>query len=165
MVFQPPSRYQYRILPLWVRPVKEPPFPLLKPHGRRARLGVKYEWKVHDRLREEYGLNYWCGLWLSYFAGERVRYCQLDGLLLLPEKRQLVVVEVKYSHCTEAYWQLENLYLPIVRCWMKNSKLQIATAEVVKWYDPAVVYPRKPTLVEELELCRPDKFSVMILNR
>jgi len=48
---------------------------------------------------------------------------------------------------------------------MKNSKLQIATAEVVKWYDPAVVYPRKPTLVEELELCRPDKFSVMILNR
>lgn len=165
MRFEAPSRYRTRVYPQWVRRVVSPPFKLLTPKGRRARLGIRYENKVHTRLEEIYGLDYWASQWFAYSIADDVRYCQPDGLLYLREKNLFVIVEIKYSHCTEAYWQLENLYVPVMKKWMEQSRLNIATAEVVKWYDPAVAYPRKPSLVESLGDCRTDKFSVHILNR
>lgn len=120
---------------------------------------------MHERLYEQYGLNYIPSVWFTYFDGEGVRHCQPDGLLLFPDEMQLVIVEVKYSHTPEAYWQLEHLYVPVLRAFMRDSGWRIATCEVVKWYDPSTRFPVRPVLRDSLEGVKVGEFAVHILNR
>lgn len=77
----------------------------------------------------------------------------------------MLLVEIKLKHTVEAFWQIENLYVPVIKTLFGCSGDQIATCEVVKWYDPSVAYPRRPLLLEELERARPGAFNVHILNR
>ncbi len=127
--------------------------------------GLRYERKFHERLHSQYGLAYIPGMWFEYFAMEEINFCQPDGLLLFPDRRQLLIVEVKRSHTPEAYWQLEHLYVPVLRAFMRDSGWQIATCEVVKWFDPCTRFPVKPVMRESLEDVRVGEFAVHILNR
>lgn len=165
MVSEPPSAYNQRILPEWVRPSERPQF-LQEPQRRtkRQRQGISYERLVHSKLQDQHGLNYIAGQWWRYSTGGRVRFCQTDGILLVPEKRMLVLIEVKYSHTVDAFWQLENLYVPILKKFLQQSNYVLATVEVVKWFDPAVRYPRQPRLLEHILLARPGVFSVHIMG-
>ena len=126
---------------------------------------MKYERRVHERFEESFGLTYIPSTWFAYHWHDRIRYCQPDALLLLEERRVLVIVEIKYSHTADAYWQLENVYLPVLRCFLAASDWQIATLEVVKWFDPAVQFPCKVRLCEDLTQVRVSDFNVHILNR
>jgi hypothetical protein len=144
---------------------RAPSFANLKPTSARARLGVKYEQKVHARLEDLFGLEYNPSQWFAYGYRGETKYCQLDGLLFSEVRKLLILLEVKYSHTADAYWQVENLYLPVVRKWMQDSGYRIATVEVVKWYDPNVAFPRKPTLIDDILNAKPENFSVHILNR
>lgn len=165
-VAEPTSRYREMVIPDWVRPSKAPPFVLHKAKGRRAQLGVNYEKKVHQRLEELYELCYIAGTWFAYHWRGRIRYCQPDALLLLPDRKVLLIVEAKYSHTVDAYWQLEHLYLPVLRCFLgPGNPWHIATIEVVKWFDPAVAFPCKVTLCPDLAQVRVGAFNVHILNR
>jgi hypothetical protein len=96
----------------------------------------------------------------------RIRYCQPDGLLVLPARNILLIVEVKYSHTADAYWQLENLYVPVLRCFLGPANpWQIATCEVVKWFDPSTAFPTRLAMCEDLTQVRVNAFNVHILNR
>ena len=96
----------------------------------------------------------------------RIRYCQYDALLVLPDRGVLVIVEVKYSHTADAYWQLEHVYVPVLRSFLGPSHAwQIATVEVVKWFDPSTAFPCKVTLCEDVGQVRVNAFNVHILNR
>jgi hypothetical protein len=128
-------------------------------------MGVKYELRVHERLSEAFGLNYIPSQWFQFFDGEKVRYCQPDGLLLFERQSLLLIVEVKYSHTPDAFWQLEHLYVPVLRAFMGKSSWKIATVEVVKWFDPCVRFPVRPVLRESLEDIKVGEFAVHILNR
>lgn len=145
--------------------MQPPSFANPRPSSPAAKRGIRYERKVHDRFLQTYGLDYIPSQWFSYGLCGQTKYCQVDGILLAEAKGLLVLVEVKYNHTADAYWQLENLYLPVLRTWLHRSPLAIATVEVVKWYDPAVAYPRRPVLVEDLMQAKPGNFSVHILNR
>lgn len=126
---------------------------------------MRYERKVHERLQNEYGLAYIAGMWFDFYDGESVRHCQPDGLLLFPDDRLLVICEIKYRHTPEAFWQLEHLYVPVLRAFMRDSGWRIATCEIVKWFDPITQFPVRPVMREKLEDIRPGEFAVHILNR
>lgn len=104
-------------------------------------------------------------MWFTYFDGEGVRHCQPDGLLLFPEEMVLLIVEVKYSHTPDAFWQLEHLYVPVLRAFMRDSGWRIATCEIVKWFDPSTRFPVRTVLREKLEDVKVGEFAVHILNR
>lgn len=159
------SRYRERVLPKWVRLSSRAIFPPQTGLTPKQKAGLRYERKVHERLQEQYGLAYLPSIWFDYFDGEDIKHCQPDGLLLLPDDRVLVIVEVKYSHTPEAFWQLEHLYVPVLRAFMRDSGWRIATCEVVKWYDPCTRYPVRTVLRESLEDVKVGEFAVHILNR
>lgn len=129
-------------------------------------MGVKYEQKIHEHLSSRYATwRYFPQQWWQYGQGDSVRYCQTDGILYRPEEELVLLLEVKYSHTAAAYWQVENLYLPVLREFFRPAGLSIATCEVVKWYDAAVAHPCKITLRDSLEKVRPGEYAVHILNR
>ena len=94
-----------------------------------------------------------------------MRYCQPDGLLFFEEgdQNRIVLCEVKYQHVPDAYFQLQDKYLPVVEAAFPG--LPISLCEVVKWYDPAVSFPcevKKTALIHEVKT---NEFGVHILNR
>src|SRR5262245_3313723 len=134
----PTKRYQILETPDWARPVKQPPYPPLTPKTQAQKRGIRYERKVSWRLLELYELSYIPALWFMYHSRGRIRYCQFDGLLVLAERKVLAIVECKYQHTADAYWQLSNVYVPVLRSFLgRGNPYSIATCEVVKWFDPS----------------------------
>lgn len=166
-VSEAPSHYRERVLPRWSAPLLQPPgFLHGLQHRRTARqkIGLRYEHRIQCQLQEQFELRYIPSQWWKYHDGQRIRYCQFDGLLLNDEQRTVTIVEIKYSHTSDAYWQLENVYVPVLRAFLKASPWLVATCEVVKWFDGTLHYPRQPTLVSGLDNCRPGNFSVHIMS-
>lgn len=101
-----------------------------------------------------------------YHSRGRIRYCQFDGLLVLPSRKVLVLCEVKYNHTSDAYWQLENVYVPVLRAFLgRSNPWQVATCEIVKWFDPSTTFPVQITLCQDLGGAKVGAFNVHILNR
>ena len=158
------EQYRTRVYQSRVRLIQQPPFELGRPQTKRQRLGLKYERKVLEKLGEEFGLAFIPSPWWEYQEGTRTAYCQMDGVLVLEESSTLLIVECKYSHTVEAFWQLENVYVPVLKAFLAGSRMQIATVEVVKWFDPAVRYPRRPVLRSRLEDVKVNEFAVHIMS-
>src|SRR5688500_14532307 len=97
----------------WAQLRAKPAFTPHQPRTAAPRRGVKYEQKVHDRLAALFGVRYTPSQWIQYGADGRVSWIQIDGILVLDNPGRICLLEVKYSHTAEAYWQLENCYLPI----------------------------------------------------
>ena len=102
--------------------------------------------------------------WIEF--GERgvqkTRWCQPDGLLLDPWGGRLVVLEIKYQHTAGAWWQLMELYAPVLRRLLPEWRLDLV--EVCKWYDPAISFPVRPRMLASLEDARDDVLGVHILK-
>ena len=158
-------RYKPLLKLNWVQFRDKPPFNLPPPKTRAQKKGVSYEQKVHDRLSKLYGLNYVPSQWVHYGNGGETHWAQFDGLLFLDDPGRICLLEVKYSHTAEAYWQLENCYLPLARRLFAASGREICVCEIVKWYDCAVSFPCTPILRDSLLDLQPGEFSVHILNR
>lgn len=137
--------------------------------GRRRRgrkgMGLRYEAKVQRHLGEGFD-GFIPGPWFRYCTSDepsRINYAQPDGLLIDLEKGQILICEVKYSHTAEAYFQLVDKYLPIVRKFFNNSEIwEFATVEICYWYDCAVAFPTKPRLRKEIDTVRPNELAVHI---
>lgn len=128
-----------------------PPFVRTRKYrGARAR-GVNYEKKVHPYLSELFPDRYVANPWLNFESEESVkrRWCQPDGLIIDFLEGIITCVEVKYSHTAEAWFQTRELYVPVLQCIFPVNLWDIQICEVVKWYDPAVIFPEKVTLTEE----------------
>lgn len=137
--------------------------PALKRHrytGRRLQ-GVLYERAVHEYLAFRYGDFYLASPWLKFFAEGKWRWCQPDGLLFVPEQGRLVVVECKYQHTTDAWWQVRHLYQPVLEHIFPRDLWTYEVCEVVKWYDPAVLFPERVVLAGEVDMKHKD-FKVHI---
>lgn len=134
--------------------------------GQKFLRGIKYEAKVHERLQEAYGLRYIPNQWWQYRTEDgKVHFAQTDGLLLIPDRQLCILLEVKYNHTPEAFWQTENLYVPLLSRFLRGTNYKIAVVEVCKWFDCNTPFPVKPTLCEELTAVHPSRFNVHILNR
>lgn len=128
-------------------------------------MGLRYERKVQRHLLSRFA-GYMPGPWFRYTTTDepgRKNYAQPDGILIDVVSGQITIVEVKYNHCAEAYFQLVEKYLPIVKKFFNNSEIwTYATLEVVYWYDVAVAFPTTPKLRANLEDVRPDELAVHI---
>ena len=117
--------------------------------GRRLE-GVRYERKVQAHLEDFYGEKYVASPWLRFFSGGVWRWCQPDGILLDLVRGVITIVEVKYQHTADAWWQVRYLYEPVLRTMFPDSLWTFEVCEVVKWYDPATPFPEKTVLSHEV---------------
>jgi len=124
-----------------------------KPKGRKG-LGVRYEKKVQRHLEDRWGVNYLPSPWINYndrTAG-RPRWCQPDGLLILPERGEIIICEVKYSHTEQAWWQLRQKYLPVVSK-IFGKGWTYKCCEIVRWFDVATTFPGEIRMISSIEKC------------
>lgn len=122
---------------------KCPPF--IQPHrrkGRRAQ-GIKYERQVHEHFTSVLGEAYVPSPWLRFKTESGWRWCQPDALYFDLALGRLVILEVKYQHTSDAWWQLRHLYEPVLRAMFPSALWGIACCEVVKWFDPETVFPER----------------------
>lgn len=152
----------------WVRySATQPPFinGKKKLTGSRA-AGIRYENKVHDYLTDLYSDMYVPSPWFLFkeVGNDRPRWCQPDGLLFLPYTGEIIIVECKLQHTTDAWWQLKMLYLPVIAAAFPEKLWKYGICEVVKWYDCATLFPEKVKLQENIAEVRPRDFAVHIYN-
>lgn len=146
------------------------PPPFLRPRRKtgRKRQGITYEKKVHEHLGQSLGDGYVPSPWFTYWRGERVKplWCQPDALYFDLRASRVTIVEVKYQHTADAYWQLMDLYLPVVEAWLSPAPgpWQIDLLEVVKWYDPHTPFPAEVTLCANPARPSMSAFNVHIWN-
>ena len=129
-------------------------------------MGVKYETKAQAMFGSRYGARYFPSQWLRYSTPDdpRIRWCQPDGVLFVPWANAITIIEFKYSHTEVAWWQLFQLYTPVLRRLFAKEKYEIRCCEVVKWFDPAVRAPQRAKLREDIEAISPGEFAVHIFN-
>ncbi len=93
---------------------------------------------------------------------KRYEFCQTDGLLFLPKQYKILIVECKYKHTVDAYWQLENKYVPVLK--RIFPQWEIHTLEIVKWYDPSTAFPVAVSLRKDILATKANEFGVHIWN-
>ena len=111
------------------------------------RAGIRYQRKVDKMLAKQLpGVK--LGQWFAFQnGGPKVRYCQPDALW--PQGEALLCLEVKVRFGPDAFWQLEDLYRPVLqRALGKDPLLGI----LCKHFDPYVLAPSEYVLVEELTM-------------
>ena len=110
------------------------------------RAGVRYERQVHEFLRALWPSSYRPGPWYEFGDASGFRRCQPDGLLL--QSGTAVIFEVKIRHTEGSYYQLHDLYAPVIRAAHRPKKVLLCT--IVKSYDPSAPYPARTSRVENL---------------
>ena len=128
-------------------------------------MGLRYEKKVHAHFSALHD-GYIASPWFRYTTDDEPRrqnYAQPDGLIIDVEGGRIYIIEVKYNHCAEAYFQLVDKYLPIVRLFFNNSEMwTFLTCEVVYWYDCHTAFPTQPKLRENVLDTRPGELGVHV---
>ena len=141
--------------------------PFIKKRRRRGRKGVglRYEAIVQRYFCQEFGYEYIPGPWFRYTVRDRpkvVNYAQPDGLLIQPRRGAITIVEIKYNHCSDSYFQLVDKYLPLVSALFDKSLWIFPLVTVVKWYDRDTSYPASIRLRESIESCGVSEIGVHI---
>lgn len=81
----------------------------------------------------------------------------------MENEAKVVICEVKLSHVSDAYFQLLDKYVPVIKAAFPH--LTVAACEVVKWYDAATSFPCDVSLRPDPSGVSPEEFGVHILNR
>lgn len=144
----PPSRFVPAIDVKFAKIISVPPFIKHKRyHGRRLE-GIKYERKAQEYL-SQIDDCYIPGFWLSFLAGGNWRYCQPDGIRIDIQAGRITVVEIKSHHTSDAWWQVTQLYKPVLTHLFPEELWTYDYCEVVKWYDPDTLFPAHVHLVAD----------------
>ena len=166
MICPPPKRFKPAGELLWAEfSPTAPDFSKKKRRTGRRRQGMLYEKKGHGHLTDLYGERYVPSPWLRFTdtISDRARWCQPDGLLIEPERGVITLVEFKYQHTSDAWWQLRQLYEPVVGFLFPHDRWELRVCEVVKWYDPATLFPERVRMIPEIHSLQSSKeFGVHI---
>lgn len=129
------------------------------------RRGIKYEEKVQQHLLSSFEDFYLPSPWLHFReeGEEQFRWCQPDGLLIDALKGVIHIIEIKYSHTSDAWWQVKKLYLPVLSKIFPKEIWRFECGEVVKWYDPDIFFPESVQLVNS-PMKSSNAFKVHIFN-
>ena len=135
-----------------------------KAGGRKA-VGLRYESRVLDDYRARFP-HFCASPWFRYtlrHLPNRINYCQPDGIFVDPSSGLVTIVEIKYAHTADAYFQLVDKYIPIVKKFFGGgSDWRYAVCEVVHWFDAAVAFPTAVRLLDDPLAARPGFFGVHI---
>jgi hypothetical protein len=91
---------------------------------------------------------------------DRFRWCQPDCLAFDPWNGRIIIIEAKYQHTSDAWWQLRQLYFPVVEYLFPSYSIHLV--EVCKWYDPAIYFPEQIDMIPKIENCRIERIGVHI---
>jgi hypothetical protein len=99
--------------------------------------------KAHEYLYDLYPSQYVGSPWVRFTNVEdlNARWCQPDGIIIDLAAGELVIVEMKYQHTSDAWWQLEKLYKPVLKKMYPEDLWKIRCVEIVKWFDVATDFP------------------------
>jgi hypothetical protein len=127
-------------------------------------MGLRYERAAHEHNSAELGPQYLASPWIQFrLRGDaRHHWCQPDALYFDLLGGQITIIEVKYSHCADAWFQLNRVYLPVLSVMFPQKLWKFATLEMVKWFDCATAVPQPPKLREGILRARPNEFGVYI---
>ena len=141
--------------------------------GKRAD-GIRYENKGQERVLAARPLTYSASPWLKFHQADWDAssgdpywlWCQPDGLDIDVTCGIITIVEFKLSHTTNAWWQTRELYEPVVRKLFSAASWRYSILEIVKWYEPDIVFPEELCFVKDLSFrgIRPGKFHLYIWN-
>lgn len=110
--------------------------------GARAE-GIRYEKKVQEFLKKQDWGDYELipSPWIIFRTGEskRDRFCQPDALLVNVKTKHIVVIEIKLQHTQNAWWQIRQLYEPVLR--IIYPGYTFSPIEIVRWLDSRAVFP------------------------
>lgn len=128
------------------------------------RRGLLYEDRVTGYL-DRIDVVEWTGLpkpWLSFETkrGEQ-RFAQPDWLGINPRKGLIVIAEVKLSRVAKAWWQLNELYKPLVEVLFPNW--DIALLEIAAMVQPVRV-PEEIRVIHDFSRVVPGRTSFMKLD-
>lgn len=121
-----------------------------KPEARTAaqKLGLRYEKKILSWLAEEEVLGKFPitrGPCLKFRDGHQHRICFPDAVVKIGERRHLIV-EIKFQHMPEAWWQLRQLYEPVLKAGFPSHEFVLL--EICRTFDPHTPFPEPPHLLE-----------------
>jgi hypothetical protein len=140
-----------------------PPFIRKKRLTGRRLQGVRYEAKVQEKLLELFPAYYIPSPWLIFENGDgHMRYCQPDGFLLDIPNGTITVVEIKYQHTSDAWWQIWHLYMPVLRSIFPTFEFR--GIEIVKWYDATTEFPSASLIHDVRRPPHPPQTGVHILK-
>jgi len=142
--------------PSFIRPTK---------HKRGVRRqGVLYEDKVQSHLLGQYPQGYIASPWIRYRDANHneEKWCQPDGILVDLRRGKITIVEVKLRHTDHAWFQLHELYYPVLRRVFKGGSWDFRFVEVVRWYDPSIPFPGRHYLRPRVDLARENETCVVI---
>jgi hypothetical protein len=128
--------------------------------------GVRYERKVQQWLLK--AIPGYAPSRQFTFQDDLAHRCIIpDGYCLWSEK--VVLFEIKIQHMPEAWWQLDQLYKPVVQEWCGAP--HVVLVEVTRTYDPAVPFPCEvrvlrdhPALLNAINDPDDDRFLVFELR-
>lgn len=126
--------------------------------------GIRYQRLLDDYLTGRYGDIFTPGPWIEFIDGptnER-RWCQPDGLLIEIRRGRVSVLEAKYSHTALAYYQLFDLYIPVMLALFPPRLWTFSGIEICARYDPAVPLPARVVLRKNLLDAIPNEMNVHI---
>jgi len=103
---------------------------------------VKFERQLQEHLLELYPTAFLPSPWLKYrnCDEEELRWCQPDGLIIDIPHSTITLIEIKLKHVSTAWWQLQRLYLPVVRV-LFGPRWIYKLCEAVRYHDPAEPFP------------------------
>lgn len=108
--------------------------------------GLRYEALIQEKIRKEFP-GYLAAPYIHFEDAYKARTAQPDGILAFD--RHVFIVEIKYQHVPEAWWQLQRLYYPLVcRLWPAR---EVSLLEICRSFDPHVAFPVEVVRVDDLK--------------
>ena len=134
--------------------------------GRFAQ-GVRYEREVQEYLSTlalgRIDIRYLASPWIEFWDKSGKRWCQPDAILVQPAAHLGIIIEVKYQHTEQAYFQLRHLYTPVVEKLFPD--IQFGLVEIVHWHDNLTIFPEPYDFTPDpFSVRRADRISVHIYN-
>lgn len=165
---RPPKHFLPARDPHNVRALNAPP-PFMDRHKTRRRgvlaAGLRYERKMGEWLVETLP-NFVVipAQWFSFLDGpeEKLRWCQIDCFAADPLSGRLCLFEFKLRHCADSWWQLTQLYQPVLECIFPPGVWNYRLIEVCRWFDPTTYYPVVPNLLREIPKAKGNCVNVHI---
>jgi hypothetical protein len=150
---KPPRGFKPARELLWAAICDKPPhFTRDSRKSGRKLNGILYEKKAHKHFTSIYGEFYLPSPWFMFRerGSPQVRYAQPDALLFDFDLGRITIVEMKYQHVELAWWQMHQLYQPLVQH-IFGKHWEVHHCEVVRWYDPKIPFPGAVKLCRTLD--------------
>jgi len=122
------------------------------PHHKRSRsspsqkAGLAYEKKAVAYLRGLFP-DLIVGQWFKFSDGRDTRFCQADAIHF--DGETAAIFEIKIRWTATAWWQLHELYLPIVVAAYQPKRVRLVC--VTRSFDPAIPVPGRIEFADNLK--------------